>query len=41
MKSKLLNSHQALKVKYPYYVMNIENTRYTDQLEKEIDKKGR
>jgi hypothetical protein len=39
MKNKLLNSAQALKVKYPYYVMNIENTRYTDQLEKEIDKK--
>ena len=39
MKNKLLNSAQALKVRYPYYVMNIENTRYTDELEKEIDKK--
>jgi hypothetical protein len=37
MKNKILTSKQALERSYPYYEMNIENTRYTNELEQQID----
>lgn len=37
MTNKILISEQAIKQKYPYYEMTIENDSYTDILETNID----
>ncbi len=37
MKNKVLTSKQAIKMPYPYYEMEITNTRYTEELERQID----
>ena len=36
-KNKILTSEQAVKMSYPYYEMEITNTRYTEELERQID----
>lgn len=37
MKNKILTSEQAVKMPYPYYEMEITDTRYTEELERQID----
>ena len=37
MTNKILTSQQAVDQHYPYYEMKIDDTRYTDELSKEID----
>ena len=37
MKNKILTSEQAVKMPYPYYEMEITDTRYTEELEHQID----
>ena len=37
MKNKILTSEQAIKMPYPYYEMEILDSRYTEKLEQQID----